>query len=115
MTRILPSAIADDCPICRSSASLRLVHQFEYEPYYVVGCKECSVQTILPHPTKEEIIEFYLGYTTTRTPDEQIPFLVERNLELFEQLWLHWRLPLDFPATRYMEVGFGNGAGVLAA
>lgn len=107
--------LSGDCPICQTKSSLRLLHRFEDDPHYVVGCGVCSAQTIVPHPEREELKEYYLGYRTTRTPDEQMPLLIEKSIELFNGLSEHLSPPPDFRDVRYMEIGFGNGASILAA
>jgi SAM-dependent methyltransferase len=104
-----------DCPICHTTSSLTLVHRFEEDPHYVAGCNVCSVQTILPHPSGDELKEFYLHYHNTRTPDEHMPFLIKRHAELFEDLKKRFQVNSGTGPIRYLEVGFGNGASLIAA
>ena len=100
--------------MCRQSASLKLLHQFEEDPHAVVECTACTVQTILPHPTRAALKEYYSNYPTTRTPEQQISLLIERHDQLFKWLRDRWQVPLT-EGIRYLEVGFGNGASLLAA
>ena len=106
-------AVGDDCPVCRQS-SLEVLHRFQGEPYCVAGCKACTVETILPHPTRNALKEHYFNYQTTRTPEQQIPDLIAMQIQLFEWLRSHWQAPAA-KGTRYLEVGFGNGSSLLAA
>ena len=104
-----------DCQVCRAADSVRVLHQFEGDPHYVVICGACSVQTIRPLPTTAELEQYYLDYQTTQTDDRRLEFLIERHVELFEHL-KQWIKPQTCGrATRYLEVGFGNGASILAA
>jgi 2-polyprenyl-3-methyl-5-hydroxy-6-metoxy-1,4-benzoquinol methylase len=107
--------VDSDCPSCRASSSLKVVHRFEDDRHFVVACTNCSVQTILPHPTSSDVSEFYTNYHNTRTPDEQMPFLIEKSVNLFERLRKEGHLPSDLRTVRYLEAGFGNGASVVAA
>lgn len=114
LVRMVESVMGDDCPVCQQAASLQVLHRFEQDPHYVVGCKVCTVQSILPHPTRAELREHYFNYQTTRTPDEQLPVLIERHGRLFEWLRTRWQVPSN-KHIRYLEVGFGNGSSLLAA
>lgn len=114
LVRVVESVVGVDCPVCRQSASLRILHRFEQDAHCVVGCTACTVQTILPHPTSAALKEYYSNYQTTRTPEQQIPFLIARHAQLFECLRTQWKVP-SAKGTRYLEVGFGNGSSLLAA
>jgi len=109
------SSPRSDCPICHSTSSMTIVHRFEKDTHYVVACNTCSVQTILPHPTGDQLKDFYRHYHNTRTADEQMPFLIARHVELFEHLRKRFQLQSETGVTRYLEVGFGNGGSLLAA
>lgn len=108
-------SVESDCPICLSPRALQLAHRFEEDSYYVVRCKACCVETILPHPTSRLLKEFYSDYHNTRTAEEQMPLLIGRSVELLEVLLSHLPLAPGRKPLRYMEVGFGNGASLLAA
>jgi SAM-dependent methyltransferase len=107
-------SIGHDCPVCREPASLEVLYRFEDDAHYIVGCKSCTVQTILPYPTRSELKEYYFNYHTTRTPEDQMPLLIARHVDLFEWLRTKWHVP-STKGVRYVEVGFGNGASLLAA
>ncbi len=111
--RVVALAVGDDCPVCRRS-SLEVLYRFQDEPHCVVGCKACTVETILPHPTRNSLKEHYFNYQTTRTPEQQLPELIGRQARLFEWLRVNWQVP-STKGTRYLEVGFGNGSSLLAA
>lgn len=107
-------SVGSDCPICLSRRSLQPAHRFEEDSYYAVRCNVCGVETILPHPDSSQLKEFYSDYHNIRTAEEQIPFLIDRSVELLQAL--QPRLSLSpGKRLRYMEVGFGNGASLLAA
>jgi 2-polyprenyl-3-methyl-5-hydroxy-6-metoxy-1,4-benzoquinol methylase len=114
-TAIGPHLVDSDCPICLTPASFKVVHHFEDNLHYVVACNRCSVQTILPHPTSRDVNEFYADYHVTRTPEEHMPFLINKSIDLFDHLRKEGYLPSNFRTVRYLEAGFGNGASVLAA
>jgi SAM-dependent methyltransferase len=105
-----------DCLVCQAGSSIGLLHQFEDDPHYVVVCSACSVQTIRPLPTTDELKDYYSNYPTTQTDKEQLQFLIDRHVELFEYLatWVRPQ-PIAGQPIRYLEVGFGNGASILAA
>jgi 2-polyprenyl-3-methyl-5-hydroxy-6-metoxy-1,4-benzoquinol methylase len=107
-------AIGQDCPVCRQPATLQVSYRFEDDLHYVVGCKACTVQAIMPFPTRAELKEYYFNYQTTRTPEEEMPLLIARHVDLFQWLRSRWQVPCTRD-VRYMEVGFGNGASLLAA
>jgi len=104
----------DECPLCHAASSISTVYRFEEDAHYVVACSTCLVQTILPHPSRTELTEFYENYHNTRTDDEVMPFLIAGNAELLADLRKRYGVAAG-SSVRYLEIGFGNGASLLAA
>ncbi|HUA33047.1 MAG TPA: class I SAM-dependent methyltransferase [Candidatus Binataceae bacterium] len=90
------------------------MYRFEDASCFVVACDNCRTETILPHPGTNQLHDFYTDYYNTETPETNMPLLIERSARLFEDLREAMTLA-DLTALPYLEVGFGNGASLLAA
>lgn len=78
-----------------------------------MGCRRCGAQTVVPYPTSESIASIYDNHGTTRTPEERIDFLIDVHMKFFRSLEQY--VDFDLRQGSYLEIGFGNGTGLLAA
>lgn len=102
----------EECRICDGE----LVELFPFgDTPKVVRCKDCRTESIRPLPTPEELADHYSGYPLTRTSDDQtlrlVPLAIETLKFYLAQTDLRSRPP---PSIRFLEMGFGNGAGLWA-
>lgn len=75
-------------------------------------CGTCDIRTIEPKPTPDRIAAHYSGYVGTNTPPETIARLAEVSRRYLLRLSDDFGIP---SSPRYLEIGFGNGASLLAA
>jgi 2-polyprenyl-3-methyl-5-hydroxy-6-metoxy-1,4-benzoquinol methylase len=67
-------------------------------------------------PSEVELRTFYRDYPTTRTASGDLHFLIERSRAFFDHFLEHSGLKGAEPSELdYLEIGFGNGASLLAA
>lgn len=105
----------EHCPICGSETVWRL-EAFPETSYWLEDCQECGVQRFAPLPSPEDIESFYNDYPVTRIPLEQLPFLVDRSKKIFRFFMKKgYFSKADIPDIPFLEIGFGNGASLMAA
>jgi len=100
------------CPICLLGLRVKQ-HSFADQRHYVVGCRQCGAQTLLPYPTAEEVGRIYHNWDTTRTPEDHVDLLINRHVELYRNLQSF--IDFDLRQASFLEVGFGNGTSLLGA
>lgn len=81
----------------------------------VVSCRVCGTESLRPLPTREDLNEHYRDYPLTRCSDERTLFLASLSVEALKFYLGNTQLA-DKPRgdIRFLEVGFGNGAGLFA-
>jgi 2-polyprenyl-3-methyl-5-hydroxy-6-metoxy-1,4-benzoquinol methylase len=81
----------------------------------VVHCQDCHTESIKPLPTMRELEEHYANYVVTKTSEEQILFLTSISLDSL-RFYSDRTALVTRPASeiRFLEIGFGNGAGMFA-
>lgn len=103
------------CQICGLSLIVKIA-PFDSPAHHVVHCHACGHETLRPLPTADELALYYSDYSTTKTSDAELRFLYERSLEFFENFVANTDLKgTDLSGRNYLEIGFGNGAGLFAA
>jgi 2-polyprenyl-3-methyl-5-hydroxy-6-metoxy-1,4-benzoquinol methylase len=103
------------CPIC-GAASVAIRTPFDRPEYRVLHCRSCGHESIRPLPTRAEQEALYNGFAVTMASEEEMRFVVERSIaflkHFLEQSEMRGARTQDL---RYLDVGLGNGAGLLAA
>jgi 2-polyprenyl-3-methyl-5-hydroxy-6-metoxy-1,4-benzoquinol methylase len=82
----------------------------------VVRCLACHTESIRPLPTLFELERRYSNYPVTKASEDRILFL--SSLSVKGLRWYAKRMGLtddSFAGCKILEIGFGNGAGLLAA
>ncbi len=104
-----------NCLICGSTAITALT-PFNDRQYEVERCNACQYETIRPLPTPAALQEYYSGYSTTKTTDADLTFLLERSLTFLQFFIERMRIEKQYLAHfNFLEIGFGNAASLLAA
>jgi 2-polyprenyl-3-methyl-5-hydroxy-6-metoxy-1,4-benzoquinol methylase len=104
--------VESGCRICDGPLS-------EKEPFgkspIVVHCCECRTESLRPLPTPKELEDHYAGYHVTKTSEEDIRYLTELSVESLKFYLgkMNLRQSDKRPLT-FLEIGFGNGAGLFA-
>jgi 2-polyprenyl-3-methyl-5-hydroxy-6-metoxy-1,4-benzoquinol methylase len=100
------------CNICGG----QVINLFPFEnSSTVIHCKICGTESIRPLPTPEQIENYYANYPTTKTPEEQIHYLTALSVEALQFYISKMNLRNNPPGClRFLEIGFGNGAGLFA-
>jgi 2-polyprenyl-3-methyl-5-hydroxy-6-metoxy-1,4-benzoquinol methylase len=68
-----------------------------------------------PTPTIEELQAYYSGYGTTQISDAEFEFLFAESLTYLKRLARNSRIKRNGSKPRFLEVGFGHGASLVAA
>lgn len=103
----------------RSSCSLcggQLVEAFPFGDIpKVVRCRFCGTESLRPLPTHNDLKEHYRDYSITKTSDEQILLLASMGVKTLE-FYIGRTALADKPRgdLHFLEIGFGNGAGLFA-
>jgi len=64
----------------------------------------------------QELRKYYEGYGTTKTPYDQVEFLIDKSVAYFEGFFVVTGFDRrNTPTSTFLEVGFGNGASLMAA
>lgn len=102
----------ESCFIC--AGQIDDVFPFGDKPK-VVRCRVCGTESLRPLPTPDDLIEHYRDYAITKTSDEQILLLASMGVETLK-FYLGNTEMADKPRgdVRFLDVGFGNGAGLFA-
>lgn len=108
------SALKTSCPAC-GSADLRELSVFNGEQTRIVHCKECKLELLQPRPSVDELRRYYDGYTTTQVTDAEFRFLFDHSLKYFKHRAVNGVTHSQNSRPRYLEVGFGHGASLIAA
>jgi len=81
----------------------------------VVRCHACGTESLRPLPTPEDLREHYRDYSITKTSDEQILRLTAMGVETLRFYLGKTELAKKaLSDIRFLDVGFGNGAGLFA-
>jgi 2-polyprenyl-3-methyl-5-hydroxy-6-metoxy-1,4-benzoquinol methylase len=81
----------------------------------VVHCQNCQTESIRPLPTPEQLDEYYSNYLVTQTAEEQLQRLLSLSVEALRFYIKETELSLEkSQQIRFLEIGFGNGAGLFA-
>jgi 2-polyprenyl-3-methyl-5-hydroxy-6-metoxy-1,4-benzoquinol methylase len=81
----------------------------------VIHCQNCHTESIRPLPTPAELDEYYSNYPATQTSEEQLHYLVILSIKALRFYLKKMEAPeTSWQQTRFLEVGFGNGAGLFA-
>src|SRR5437870_1039680 len=103
------------CFVCGSN-KIRQFFPFDDESHWVDHCRHCKTEILRPLPTPQELRKYYEGYGTTKTPEDQVEFLIDKSVAYFEGFFDVTRFDRRSTATStFLEVGFGNGASLMAA
>jgi 2-polyprenyl-3-methyl-5-hydroxy-6-metoxy-1,4-benzoquinol methylase len=107
----LPEA-SETCVICAGEL-------IKFSPFgesgRVIHCQNCHTESIRPLPTPEQLDEYYANYHATQTPEEQLHYLISLSVEALHFYFKKMDLPqAAIPEKRFLEIGFGNGAGLFA-
>ena len=104
--------MTESCFIC--DGQVRSFFPFGDEPK-VVRCRMCGTESLRPLPTPADLREHYRDYSITKTSDEQLLFLASLAVDSLK-FYLGKTELADKPRgdIRFLEVGFGNGAGLFA-
>jgi hypothetical protein len=104
--------VDDSCFIC--AGQLGEAFPFGEEPK-VVRCRVCGTESLRPLPTPDELKQHYRDYSITKTSDEQILLLASMGVETLKFYVRRTELG-NKPRgeIRFLDVGFGNGAGLFA-
>jgi 2-polyprenyl-3-methyl-5-hydroxy-6-metoxy-1,4-benzoquinol methylase len=81
----------------------------------VVRCLACRTESLRPLPTPSQVEQHYSNYPVTKTPEETILFLTSLSVKALR--WYIKRMGFTDDALaslRFLEIGFGNGAGLFA-
>jgi len=108
-----PSPLASfRCPICNGE----ILKLFPFDNSAMVAhCAECGTESIRPLPAREELEAYYTNYPTTKTAEDEIRYLTNLSVEALRFYIGKMNLSLgSFNDKRFVEVGFGNGAGMFA-
>ena len=82
----------------------------------VAHCPCCGTQQQHPLPHLHEVAAYYTDYPTTRAPEEQHARLVALNVACLRRaLSAAGASDKAMIGKRFLEVGFGNGTGLVAA
>jgi 2-polyprenyl-3-methyl-5-hydroxy-6-metoxy-1,4-benzoquinol methylase len=103
---------SETCRIC--DGELISLSPFGDSPQ-VTHCQNCHTESIRPLPTPEQLDEYYANYLVTKTPEDQLQYLISLSMETL-RFYLK-KTDLSQMAThliRFLEIGFGNGAGLFA-
>jgi 2-polyprenyl-3-methyl-5-hydroxy-6-metoxy-1,4-benzoquinol methylase len=102
----------DSCSIC--AGELQDLFPFGDKPK-VVRCRACGTESLRPLPTPEELKEHYRDYQLTKSSDEQTLFLASLSVETL-RFYLGNTALANTPSgdVRFLDIGFGNGAGLFA-
>jgi len=107
--------VVGHCSVCGGTNLLRL-NVFEDDNNWVAHCCSCEHEVLQPLPSPEEVQRYYDGYLSTQTPDEDVLFLYSHSLPYFQRFMNIAGLRMeDARELKLLEVGFGNGASLLAA
>lgn len=104
---------SSDCIVC--GGKQRRLHPFGKCPL-VLHCRRCGNQALWPMPLDEEIQEYYSNYPTTKTPEQDVLYLAElaqQGLSFYLDKMGHQTETRK--ALNFLEIGFGNAAGLFAA
>ena len=95
-------------------------HTVRYFPFdqkpWISHCPACATESLQPLPDQSEIEAYYTNYETTQSDEGNLATLIDLN-ELYLRHALH-RADVNvdtFINAKYLEVGFGNGSGLIAA
>lgn len=104
---------SEKCGIC--DANVRRLTPFEGETA-VVSCTNCGTQSLRPLPTDAQLREHYRDYVITKTEDRQLFELISLGGQTLEYYLSKTALTeRRRNEIRFLEIGFGNGAGLFAA
>jgi SAM-dependent methyltransferase len=100
------------CHIC--SGPLTALFPFGAAPK-VVRCQDCRTESLRPLPTMKELEDHYADYVITKTPEDELLLLTSLSAETL-RFYLKKTELAKAPASaiRFLEMGFGNGAGLFA-
>jgi len=103
---------SEPCFIC--AGELKETQPFGDKPK-VVRCRACGTESLRPLPSPEDLREHYRDYSLTKSSDEQILLLASMGIETLK-FYLGKTDLADKPRRdiRFLDVGFGNGAGLFA-
>lgn len=104
--------ITESCLVC--AGQLQDLFPFGDTPK-VVRCEVCGTESLRPLPTSDDLKEHYRDYSLTKSSDDQILFLASLGVETLK-FYLGKTELANEPREdiRFLDVGFGNGAGLFA-
>ncbi|MBI3652539.1 MAG: class I SAM-dependent methyltransferase [Acidobacteria bacterium] len=81
----------------------------------VIHCQNCHTESIRPLPTPAQLDDYYANYVATKTSEEQLQFLISLSIKALRFYLQKTALSeVSPPQIRFLEIGFGNGAGLFA-
>jgi SAM-dependent methyltransferase len=81
----------------------------------VIHCQNCHTESLRPLPTAQQLEEYYGNYPATKTPEDQLLYLIELSVKTLNYYLRKTGLSEMSPSSiRFLELGFGNGAGLFA-
>lgn len=80
----------------------------------VIHCQNCQTESIRPLPTPEQLDEYYSNYPATKTSEDQLFYLMSLSMETLRFYLGKTDLQQAREQIRFLEIGFGNGAGLFA-
>jgi 2-polyprenyl-3-methyl-5-hydroxy-6-metoxy-1,4-benzoquinol methylase len=102
----------DSCFIC--AGQLKISFPFGDKPR-VVRCRVCGTESLRPLPKPADLKEHYRDYSLTKKSDDQILFLASLGVETLKFYLGNTELANKAQGDiRFLDVGFGNGAGLFA-
>lgn len=124
-TDVSPVTALDQCETerCLACGRERVLRRIDNpisdRTYWIGVCTHCKHQTLLPLPSPDDLKAFYDNYGTTKTEADFLSFLIEKESQYFKSIVAEFgrthSLRLGVEPSTYLEVGFGNGAGIIAA
>lgn len=102
------------CDLCNGQTQVLFV--FDERDNWVERCTQCHAECIKPFPTPYEIQRTYTNYHVTKTPEEDLGALIVYSTKALEFLLGKMSFSQTDPKDlTFLDMGFGNGAALLAA
>lgn len=101
---------SERCHICEGP--LTTLFPFGEAPK-VVHCQDCHTESLRPLPTMKELEEHYADYVITKTAEEELLLLTSLSAETL-RFYIEKTAAAAASSIRFLEIGFGNGAGLFA-
>lgn len=103
------------CPICRASR-LSTLAPFDRPECKVIHCDACGYEAIRPLPTRAQLEAVYNDFNVTQVTEEDLRFMVDGSTQFLRHFLSNTELRSKATAgLRYLDVGLGNGASMIAA